>query len=92
MLVLLFAMLLSPTVPPPSDRAAQNWAAVNNGSRSLSDLSPAELQELILLDSSLRRPRILPSDTRAACLDREQSRAPSELEAAVADLKCSQRR
>lgn len=86
-------MLAAAALPAGTiDRAERNWIAVFNGTRAFTDLSPVERQEVLLLDRARREARVTPPETRETCVAREQSTAPSRLEEAVVDLKCSQRR
>lgn len=68
-----------PAAPPPDSEPS-----------GVLGLSATELRDLLFFTP--RRPRLLAQTTREDCLKREQSSDPSNLESAVADLKCSQRR
>jgi hypothetical protein len=72
------------------NRARQNLERILIGTVSLAQLSALEREEIRRVREifgTARRPR----ETREACLGRELSPEPSELERAIADLKCSQR-
>lgn len=84
--------MFSPSVTEVHGSADRTWTDVISGRRGLSDLTAEELRNLLIFNQKLRRPRLLPSETREECLEREQSNDPSHLESAIADLKCSQRR
>lgn len=73
-------------------RAERNYVALAQGLIQPHQLSAIELAEVRQLDAERGKTRAATQrDTRAACLEREQSSDPSQLERAVADLKCSQR-
>ncbi|HEX5182650.1 MAG TPA: hypothetical protein VFW19_05790 [Allosphingosinicella sp.] len=91
------ALTASPPASPPLagsdlDRAVRNYKDVLAGRRRLADLPRRERRDLAALDRWLRaHDGIRPSETRDQCKARLASQAPSSLEAAVLDLKCSQR-
>lgn len=72
-------------------RAERNYIALAEGRIQPHQLSAIELAEVRRLDAERRQARAAAPDTRTACLARAQTDEPSELERAVADLKCSQR-
>ena len=66
--------------------------SIPSGQRSLSDLNQRERFELLELQRELNAKKTGgPSDTQEECKDKLSSRAPTELEAALLRLKCSQR-
>ena len=63
-----------------------------SGQRQLSDLNQRERLELLELQRELNAKKTGgPSETQEKCNDKLSSRAPTELEAALLRLKCSQR-
>lgn len=73
-------------------RARENFVALREGRRSVAELTPAELQDVIAYDRKLSGGLVLDGRSyRERCIDSEVKRAggkPSELEWAVIRLKC----
>jgi hypothetical protein len=87
-----------PESPAPSptrlERAQQNYLAVGNGHRDLTELSREEVEDLIELHRLIRAQKRDDRSPRERCLDEELDglgRAPSALALRTIDLKCSQR-
>ena len=96
MTILILALQLLSASPAVPDAAAHqtndNHGQTLSGQRQLSDLTPQERLELLALQRQLRSEEgIGPSETRQQCKDRLASKAPTMLEGALLDLKCSQR-
>lgn len=72
-------------------RTLYNYQQMLAGRKQLHDLSPAERAALLELDRWLRHEGIGPSETKEQCKERLRSGAPTKLEEALLDLKCSQR-
>jgi hypothetical protein len=90
LLALSFAALPPKWLDFDFNRARQNLERILSGRVTVAGLSAIELEEIRRVREILgtsRRPR----ETRQACLERELSIEPTELERAIADLKCSQR-
>ena len=62
-----------------------------SGQRQLSDLNQRERLELLELQRELNAKKTGPSETQEQCKDILSSRSPTDLEAALLRLKCSQR-
>jgi len=62
-----------------------------SGQRQLSDLNQRERLELLELQRELNAKKTGPSETQEQCKDNLSSRSPTDLEAALLRLKCSQR-
>ena len=76
----------------PIDQALSDYRAVVSGGMPLSDLPRRRRQDVIELERLLGSGNgIRPSETQQACRERLASEAPSRLEEALLDLKCSQR-
>lgn len=76
----------SVVAPPPSG------ATPVAGQKAIRELTQQERLNLIALEQWLRAQEGLrTSETRQACIERLASSAPSKLEQALLDLKCSQR-
>ena len=76
------------------ERAWRNYNAIVGGTRQLWQLSPIELQEVMLLDRDVRGLEPDRRSPREKCLDSELDRLgapPTELALRSIDLKCSQR-
>ena len=74
------------------NRTLYNYQQMLAGQKQLHELSPAERAAILELDRWLRDHQgIGPSETKEECKDRLQSAAPTQLEQALLDLKCSQR-
>ena len=72
-------------------RARDNYIALRDGQRSVSDLSPLELQDVLELDRRVRGDYPDTRSTRERCVEEEVRRAggrPSQLARQVIDLKC----
>jgi hypothetical protein len=90
LLAVSFAVLSPQWLDFDLNRARQNLERLLSGKVTVAGLSAIELEEIKRVREILgtsRRPR----ETRQACLERELSLEPSDLERALADLKCSQR-
>ena len=96
-LAILLALAMQALIVPGLSGAAANRALANYrlmlaGQKQLSDFSGRERLELLELDRWLRSHEgIRQSETRQECMQRLASGKPTNLEAALLDLKCSQR-
>ncbi|WP_034161396.1 hypothetical protein [Sphingomonas sp. ERG5] len=75
-------------------RAEQNYAAVANGSKQLSDLTSLELQEIAAVARARRERQSEPKQSAyEKCLKRVrgENKTPTQLEQVAAEMKCSQR-
>jgi len=87
-----------PEAAPPTasgyEQAWLNYTAIVAGRRQLSELSRAELRDLLLLDWEIRAQQPDTRSPREKCFDSELARAgrePTEFALRAIDLKCSQR-
>jgi hypothetical protein len=74
------------------ERPVGDDQSIRSGQRSLSDLDQRERLELLELQRELNAKKTNgPSETQEECKDKLSTGAPTELEAALLRLKCSQR-
>jgi len=86
----------APDAQPQQDfdriaRARDNLAALLDGRRSVAELTPLELQDVIAFDTRVRGNRPDTRPTRQRCIDNEVRRLggrPSQLDWQVIRLKC----
>ncbi|HEY7006249.1 MAG TPA: hypothetical protein VH392_07155 [Sphingomicrobium sp.] len=96
-LIIMAALALNSFASPSLDtmrlqRALANYRAMLAGQKQLGDLSGLDRLDLLELERWLGSPGgIVPSETKEQCKERLRSNAPTELEEALLDLKCSQR-
>ena len=82
-----------PSVNFDIERARRNYLALARGSKSPSQLSPAEARELRELLELMEQNRTLGKNAYERCRDAQLGRSPdpTELELRLIDLKCSMR-
>lgn len=96
-LIIMAALALNFFAAPSVDtvrlqRAVANYRAMLAGQKQLSDLSSLDQLDLLELERWLGSPGgIVPSETKQQCKERLRPKAPTQLEEALLDLKCSQR-
>ena len=83
----------APSVNFDIERATRNYLALARGSKSPSQLSPAEVQEVRELLDLMEQNRAVDKNAYERCRDQQLGRGsdPTELELRLIDLKCSMR-
>lgn len=90
LLTALFSVGATAMVPPNYKLGEEIYLELMAGRKQLSQLTPAELEQLRKYQEAKRalEPRRL--NTKSECIERERrSDPPSELEESMLDLKCS---
>lgn len=92
----MLALLFFQSAPAPAqnvnERALVNYRQMLAGQKQFHDFNLQEREEILELDRLLHsRGGIKAGETKEQCKERLRSDAPSRLESALLDLKCSQR-